>query len=263
MTPERDVGGMKQEKPWTDKQLMVDLRQQGLTYAEIAEKLGCSDATACKWMKKHRAEERYADLDVDVPDEKPWRDEELLRKLYVDEKLTTNDISILFDCSNNTVCHWLEETGIGTRNQSDSMKYALGHHPREVPLSMHSKGYMRWNYSDQEGNKASVFVHRLLAVAEYGFEAVVGNDVHHKNGIQWDNRPSNIELLDHAEHSSVTNTILSDKQLDEIAERYEEGESTREIAEDYDVSYMTILYQLRKRDDVSLRSYKEAAKYAH
>jgi len=60
-------------------------------------------------------------------------------------------------------------------------------------------GYEAWSHV--AGDKHSVFVHRLLAVAEYGFDAVVGKEVHHKNSIRWDNRPGNIELLSKAEHT--------------------------------------------------------------
>jgi hypothetical protein len=44
-------------------------------------------------------------------------------------------------------------------------------------------------------------VHRLLAIAEYGTDPVAGNHVHHKNGIKWDNRPTNIEPVNHSEHA--------------------------------------------------------------
>ncbi len=38
-------------------------------------------------------------------------------------------------------------------------------------------------------------IHRLVAVAEYGIEAVEENDVYHLNTVAWDNRPSNLELV--------------------------------------------------------------------
>jgi hypothetical protein len=42
-----------------------------------------------------------------------------------------------------------------------------------------------------------------LAVAEYGYDAVCNKQVHHENGVPWDNRPENLELMridEHAKH---------------------------------------------------------------
>ncbi len=41
-------------------------------------------------------------------------------------------------------------------------------------------------------------IHRLIAVAEYGIEAVENNEVYHLNTISWDNRPSNINIVENA-----------------------------------------------------------------
>jgi hypothetical protein len=49
-----------------------------------------------------------------------------------------------------------------------------------------------------------VSIHRLLAVAEYGFDEVVDMDIHHESNIGWDNRPENIVPLSKAEHSEIT-----------------------------------------------------------
>jgi hypothetical protein len=47
-------------------------------------------------------------------------------------------------------------------------------------------------------------IHRLVAVAEFGIEAVQeSTDVHHRNGVPWDNRPENLGLMDHAEHARM------------------------------------------------------------
>lgn len=51
-----------------------------------------------------------------------------------------------------------------------------------------------------DGKNLRFALHRLIAVAEYGFDEVCGKDVHHKNGVRWDNRPSNLDVLTRSEH---------------------------------------------------------------
>lgn len=62
------------------------------------------------------------------------------------------------------------------------------------------RGYERL-ITCEDGKPVYCYAHRLLAVAKYGFEAVKGMDVHHKNGCKFDNRIENIELLTHEEHT--------------------------------------------------------------
>lgn len=44
--------------------------------------------------------------------------------------------------------------------------------------------------------------HRLIAVAEYGIDEVVGKHIHHENGIPWDNRPENLTPMAAPDHLS-------------------------------------------------------------
>jgi hypothetical protein len=75
-------------------------------------------------------------------------------------------------------------------------------------------GYVTWRQSSQNQRRVNFPVHRLLAVAEYGFEAVLGKEVHHENGVPWDNRPDNISLVDPAEHRQIHNgPRISDQDL--------------------------------------------------
>jgi hypothetical protein len=64
-----------------------------------------------------------------------------------------------------------------------------------------SDGYMEWVTEDQ-GTTDTVREHRLLAVAKFGFEAVVDMDVHHIDGCKVHNTMDNIELLTKSEHGT-------------------------------------------------------------
>ena len=86
-------------------------------------------------------------------------------------------------------------------------------------------GYERWRSyelrpSTAADGKEDVYVahHRLLAVVEcypstMSLEAILrdldGKDVHHRNGIKWDNRPSNLEPIDHGEHAKLHAAMVS------------------------------------------------------
>ena len=72
-----------------------------------------------------------------------------------------------------------------------------------VPFKTHYRdNYEVWEHqSFQDCHQVSI--HRLLAVSEYGFDTVANKEIHHKNGIKWDNRPNNIEPLTTREHRQV------------------------------------------------------------
>ena len=75
--------------------------------------------------------------------------------------------------------------------------------PARLPFARfgtRADGYERWR-SYEDGREVYVYVHRLLAVAEYGFEAVRGKHVHHKNGVHWCNWRENVEPRDPPEHA--------------------------------------------------------------
>ncbi|MFC7323299.1 HNH endonuclease [Halorubrum rutilum] len=74
-------------------------------------------------------------------------------------------------------------------------------------------GYEYWHDGEAGGTtKDWVLVHRLLAVAEFGFDSVQSDiDVHHKNGVRWDNRPENIGLMSHSKHASYHNNESSNQ----------------------------------------------------
>lgn len=104
-----------------------------------------------------------------------------------------------------------------------------------------------------EGEKRPVRIHRLVAVAEHGIEAVKGKVVHHKNRIRFDNHPSNLELMEDEEHGLKTfeediarerKSVNRDRK--ELAELYyDKGFTIQEIAviEGLSLSAMVSIFQ--------------------
>jgi len=141
---------------------------------------------------------------------RPWQERDTLVDLYHGRGLTTREIADELGCTNGTVSKWLDEHGIETRDNWVAGVEAAKRANRLERVTLRSlpSGYEYWSskewQSDGDGRKSEiVYVHRLLAVAKFGFDAVDGADVHHKNGIPWDNRPGNIELLEPEEHGHL------------------------------------------------------------
>jgi len=82
--------------------------------------------------------------------------------------------------------------------------------------------------------------HRLIAVAEYGFDEVTNKSVHHKNGIEWDNRPDNLEPLTSGEHRNQhRKTSFIDDLL--MLELYHNEEMThKEVSKHFEVGRTTV-----------------------
>lgn len=115
-----------------------------------------------------------------------YKDADTLRELYVEKRLSQSEVADELNCSTATVCRWLEKSGIESRSFNDG---------RLISLRTRRDGYEEFG-----AGVGNVLHHRLLAVAEFGFDAVANKHVHHKSGIPWDNRPDNIELMTNSQH---------------------------------------------------------------
>ena len=152
---------------------------------------------------------------------KPWRDEQTLRRLHQQYGMSGRQIAQKFGCSPSTVPRWINKFNIYTPPKFQTTP---------------DKGYEKW----RDGND-TVYVHRLLAVAEYGFQAVKDNIVHHKSGVPWDNRPDNIEVLPQSKHHGE-HTKSPEKERKAIAFAYEfTNMSSYDIAETCDYSPQSVV----------------------
>lgn len=112
------------------------------------------------------------------------------------------------------------------------------------------KGYTRLIHGDGE-----FAIHRLIAVAEYGYDTVVDNEIHHESGVGWDNRPSNIRPIEPGEHTALHSAGRDNYANKDTPYRDEElmrelyvvrGLSTYDVADELDTSRATVIRWLDK-----------------
>jgi hypothetical protein len=122
-------------------------------------------------------------------------DKKRLKREYVDKERSSYDLADEWDCDSKTVRNWIDHFGFEKREAKDY------HRNEYASYRVLDRGYAYWYdyYGDSRGD--SIAVHRLLAISEYGIDAVKGKHVHHDNGVKWDNRPENLELKDPSEHA--------------------------------------------------------------
>lgn len=227
------------DEPWKDEEwLREKYCRQRMTMAEIADsagtsfdtiryykdKFGLSKETAKDRMDAERVERLYWDegysladvgevydtggvtvlnfmKDEGIPRRTPdqekgdaWKDADRLRRLYWDEGLTLEEIGDKLGCDTTTVMNWMKRLGV------ERIKT-----PMEKPAYYDTDqyGYERWK-SKHNQRSYRVGVHQLVAIADgaepYKVFSAGEYNVHHKNGVPWDNRPENVELLTKSEH---------------------------------------------------------------
>jgi predicted DNA-binding protein (UPF0251 family) len=172
-----------------------------------------------------------------MSDNPDWWSE--IERLYYDEGLTQQEIADRFGKTKGTVYRAMDSLGISPGYESNRKPYCM--------INTGDEGYVRWRTYIGDHSETSMTVHRLLAIAEHGADAVAGSEVHHKNGIRWDNRPENIELKskqDHMKHHAADGVFqkkLTPDEAVEIRDRYaNENVTYEELADDYGISRTTV-----------------------
>lgn len=199
MSTEDISGNQFGDEAYKDPDVLHELYvERDLKQSEIAALFDCTQAAISYWVGELDIESRgQGTNDPDAP----WRDESRLRELYVEREWSTLKIADEWGCSKQTVNRWLDVYEIDRRNPTEAKRLYHGSDP--VNFYTDSLGYERWGDSHGNGEKTQVSVHRLLAVAEFGFDAVRDKNVHHTLDIPWSNWGDVIELLTDAEHAAL------------------------------------------------------------
>lgn len=123
-----------------------------------------------------------------------YRQKEVLEEMYHERGMSLREIGEEFDVGHDTILRWMKRNNVSRRrSNADKPVY----HVLE-----NIKGYEQWQHKGKH-KRTGVLVHRLVAVAEHGYDAVKDKHVHHKNGHKFDNRPCNLELLTPEEHRKL------------------------------------------------------------
>jgi len=198
-TPEHD-------EDWFREQYL----EKKLSTTKIAEETDLTPEGVRERLERYGIERRQ-------PNTQKLHDAEWLREQYQDKKKSPGKIADRLGCGRSTVYRWLENHSIERVGKSGFAS------SRPASYFVGSRGYPVW--SDTKSGEMYP-VHRLLAIAENGVDAVKDNHIHHVNGVRYDNRPENIEVLSPSEHIKRHNEERAfDQSRDEMG-RFEPLESS-------------------------------------
>lgn len=192
---------------------------------------------------------RPVDIVADYDDEQydePYRDPDVLRRLYWAHELSLSEIGDLCSCSHHTVRKWMRQNDI----------------PRRAPVNeKHGSLSLRDSYerfrirSGEEPDRVNI--HRLAAVAWFGYDEVVDKVIHHAEyEIKWLNIEWNLEPMNGSRHSglhtrkrrrAVDKYPLAGND-DEIQSLLRDGYTHREIADKFGCTRRAVTKYINNHD---------------
>jgi len=183
-------------------------------------------------------------------DETPWNDPERLVELYWGKGLSMAEMGERFGESQGVIAEAMNRHDIQRRDKQQ----AGIEHNREKPVHHRTStfGYEVWEISEY-GNTSTIRVHRLAAVAWFGWEAVVDNDVHHRVPIRWLNTEDNLVPLSPQDHRRRHQVAGRPEELIEFITEQPESVTSEQVADRFSIAVKTArekLYSLHTDGEV-------------
>lgn len=195
--PKRELVG--EVHPYRDEQWLRERWFSDMTVEEIVEEAGSSRASIHRWANRFGFPPKRETW--------PWHDPELLEEMYHEREMSAVEIAEQFPCSPAGIRGTMERHDIPRREPWEHLEKPSG------MKILRRSGHECISFG-VDGNTHYYAVHRLLAIAEFGLDEVAGKVVHHRNGIPWDNRPDNLELIEsQSEHARMHS---AERERDEL-----------------------------------------------
>lgn len=101
------------DTPWRDRETFEYLYcEERMTTDSLAERWGVGQTTTWEWLHRHGIEPRKPGVQPDDPIDPPWRDAEILERMFVDEGMSTGQIADELGCGTSCIRDWLSRHGI-------------------------------------------------------------------------------------------------------------------------------------------------------
>lgn len=213
---------------------------EGMSVSKMADVADCSKATIYRWLNKHGidATQNAAKL----ADDHPLNSKETVLKEHHENSLSVNEIAQKYDVSRDAVKTRLDRFDIERvyHNDPDS----------NGSLYTDQHGYEIWSMTSKpHDEKYTLRLHRLMMLPYADPHKIFGDwtefVIHHKNGIKWDNRYDNLEVMDVSEHTIHHQTEITANLCARFREEYQNGTNTYELGDEYDFTPGTVSQHIR------------------
>lgn len=276
--------------PWRDADALRDLYYgEELSQHQIAEHWDTSPDVINRWMKRHdiAARDRPEANRVRHNTDEPWKDEAVLRELYVEQRLTQPEIADELGCGDSTISNWIDrlEIKLPWQDEATMRELYVGRGMSQTEIAEHldcgvstvEKWMGRHGISGRENGDAVM----LAMLPEEAYEILTDKEELRRLYVDQELSSRQIASMlgvgkttvaDRVSKYGLTRTqseasriqqlpkdvrdVFGDK--DEMRTRYvEDGQSIPDLADEFDVAVRTVADYLELHE-IERRSISEA-----